>query len=129
MPGAVSQARKSSIMGVPAPNKLYPVDLATYKDDLEHASYYTDNLPDDVDEPWPYRFEVGEFVWVRTVGGNWHQGKVSGQPKLGRTRENDGLFYPVIFSFKIRKYFAPLNGELKPDSPHTRKLLEEAGWI
>jgi hypothetical protein len=44
-------------------------------------------------------------------------------------RQKEGLFYPVIFNDKIRKYFAPLNGEIKPDTPHVRGLLKEAGWL
>ena len=42
--------------------------------------------------------------------------------------QGEGLFWLVVFNNKFRKYFAPLNGEIKPDTPHTRKLLDEAGW-
>jgi len=28
-----------------------------------------------------------------------------------------------------RKYFAPLNGDLKPDTEEVRELLKESGWI
>jgi len=28
-----------------------------------------------------------------------------------------------------RKYFAPLNGGLKPDTEEVRELLKESGWI
>jgi len=91
--------------------------------------------------------QAGDNVWVRTVGGNWHSGKVTGQTtRKGQTREvatfscvmlrflicylqKEGLFYPVMFNDKIRKYFAPLNGEIKPDTVHVRHLLKDAGWI
>ncbi len=61
--------------------------------------------PSDLDEPWPYMFQVsgvailrhhfidgsyqaGDRVWIRTAGGNWHPGKVSGQTtRKGQTRE------------------------------------------
>lgn len=29
----------------------------------------------------------------------------------------------------MRKYFAPLNGEIKPDTAHIRWLLKNAGWL
>lgn len=28
-----------------------------------------------------------------------------------------------------RKYFAPLNGDLKPDTEEVRELLKESGWV
>jgi len=42
-----------------------------------------------------------------------------------------GFFYPVCFGPKMntRKYFAPLNGDLKPDTEEVRELLKESGWI
>ncbi|EGN92704.1 hypothetical protein SERLA73DRAFT_190723 [Serpula lacrymans var. lacrymans S7.3] len=123
-------SRKSSIMGATQPvNKLHPVDLTTYDDGTDSDSSYVESQPEDLDDSWPYRFKLSDSVWIRTSGGNWQSGRVSGQPKLGQTREKDGLFYPVIFCTKLRKYFAPLNGEIKPDTPHIRKLLEEGGWL
>ncbi|KAK0207858.1 hypothetical protein DFS33DRAFT_387452 [Desarmillaria ectypa] len=86
--------------------------------------------PSDLDEPWPYMFQAGDRVWIRTAGGNWHPGKVSGQTtRKGQTREKEGLFYPVVFNEKLRKYFAPLNGEIKPNNRHIRCLLADAGWL
>jgi len=90
----------------------------------------SDPQPEELDEGWPYTFRPGEKVWIRTVGGNWYPGRVSGQTtRKGQTRQKEGLFYPVIFNEKLRKYFAPLNGEIKPDTPHVRKLLKAAGWV
>ena len=45
--------------------------------------------------------------------------------------QKEGLFYPVIFRIgtRIRKHFAPLNGEIKPDTSRTRTLLRRAGWL
>ena len=42
-----------------------------------------------------------------------------------------GFFYPVCFGPKMntRKYFAPLNGDLKPDTEEVRELLKESGWV
>jgi hypothetical protein len=91
---------------------------------------------------------MGDRVWIRTEGGNWHPGKVSSAsvkrgltrqvlgPSLDKARcleiialQKEGLFYPVIFRKHIRKHFAPLNGEIKPDTPRTRTLLRQAGWL
>ncbi|KAI0248069.1 hypothetical protein BJV78DRAFT_1239756 [Lactifluus subvellereus] len=96
--------------------------------DLEAA--FDEPGPDDLDDPWPYTFQMGDSVWIRTEGGNWHPGKVSStNVKQGPTRQKEGLFYPVIFRKRIRKHFAPLNGEIKPDTPRTRILLRRAGWL
>jgi len=37
--------------------------------------------------------------------------------------------YTVQFDRNIRKAVAPLNGEVKPDLPEVRVLLEAAGWL
>ncbi|VDB99360.1 unnamed protein product [Peniophora sp. CBMAI 1063] len=87
--------------------------------------------PDDLDEPWEYTFARGESVWVKATDGNWYRGTVSAlKIKKDKTRQSEGLYYPVIFGQapKLRKYFAPLNGEIKPDSYITRRLLREAGY-
>jgi len=85
----------------------------------------------DLDEGRPYTFESGDPVWVKTVGGDWYPGKVSGLTRRkGSTREGEGLFYPVtFFDGKVRKYFAPLNGEIKPDTEQVRTLLKAGGWL
>ena len=38
-----------------------------------------------------------------------------------------GMSYSVRYDASHRRYFAPLLGEIKPDTPHVRRLLEEAG--
>jgi hypothetical protein len=94
---------------------------------------------------------MGDLVWIRNVDGRWHTGEVSGETtRVGQTlrvgysieaiayphisiihsfSQNEGLFYPVVFCYSMRKYFAPLNGEIKPDTAHTRRLLMDAGWL
>ena len=37
------------------------------------------------------------------------------------------MSYSVRYQDGHRRYFAPLLGEMKPDTPHVRRLLEEAG--
>ncbi|KAJ8590898.1 hypothetical protein M405DRAFT_860965 [Rhizopogon salebrosus TDB-379] len=111
------------------PNTLRYVNLDECDDSIYGDSTHQESQPDAFDEPWPYRFQHGDCVWVRSTGYEWYPGKVSGQPKVGQTMTGDGLFWPVTFDGNKRKYAAPLNGELKPDTPHTRQLLEEAGIL
>jgi hypothetical protein len=84
----------------------------------------------DLDDSRPYTFESGDFAWVKTTGGDWYPGRVSGLTRRkGPTREGEGIFYPVtFFDGKVRKYFAPLNGEIKPDTAEVRALLKAGGW-
>ncbi|KAK7008094.1 hypothetical protein R3P38DRAFT_3281200 [Favolaschia claudopus] len=39
------------------------------------------------------------------------------------------VMYKDTFGHHLRKSFAPLAGELKPDIPAVRKLLREAHWL
>ncbi|KAK7468320.1 hypothetical protein VKT23_002834 [Stygiomarasmius scandens] len=133
MPKATrSRSRASSSSSSPISQKLRavtPEELESWSDSDMSDSSSGGGLVEDLDDAYPYTFQAGDSVWVRTAGGNWHQGRVSGETtRKGQTREREGLFYPVKFDGKIRKYFAPLNGEIKPDTAHTRRLLKEAGW-
>jgi hypothetical protein len=31
--------------------------------------------------------------------------------------------------YNVRKYFAPMNGEIKPDTEAIRRLLRDEGWL
>ncbi|KAI0309095.1 hypothetical protein OF83DRAFT_112720 [Amylostereum chailletii] len=128
-------------------------ELSEITDDCEDdEGVMSEPGPDDLDEPWPYTFKASETVWVKVPDGTWHIGKVHGpKTKTGSTRQvcffsyrpsitrlkspsivqKEGLFYPVIYrrQSNFRRYFAPLNGEIKPDTSRTRKLLRDAGYI
>ena len=46
--------------------------------------------------------------------------------------QHEGLYWCVEFRIgrvNVRKWFAPLNGDIKPDTEHTQKLSEDAGWL
>ncbi|KAG0703504.1 hypothetical protein DFH29DRAFT_916669 [Suillus ampliporus] len=120
-----------SIMGMdrPKPNPMRYVNLEEWDDGIYSDIAFQEAEPDAFDEPWPYRFQHGDCVWVRSTGYYWYLGKVSGQPKVGQTMMGDGLFWSVMYHRNKRRYVAPLNGEVKPDTPHTRQLLEEAGIL
>ncbi|KAJ3864675.1 hypothetical protein EV359DRAFT_40522 [Lentinula novae-zelandiae] len=134
MPSVLSKAasRKASQSRNPG-NPLHPVspeELESWSDGGDSESTLNETLPDDLDEPWPYTFHKGQAVWIRTSGGNWHSGRVSSETtRKGNTRKKEGLFYPVKFDGNLRKYFAPQNGEIKPDTSHIRGLLKKGGWL
>lgn len=95
-------------------------------------------------------------MWIKTEDGEWLQGTISGSnTRKGATRQvrrlfarpsasllliargdvrrvvpqKEGIFFPVAFRHNARKYFAPLNGDVKPDSVEVRRLLSEGGWL
>ncbi|KAL0945587.1 hypothetical protein HGRIS_014746 [Hohenbuehelia grisea] len=130
--------RASASIPSDSPSKLKllpvsPAELDAWQDydmDVDSDATLSEPQPDDLDEPWPYTFQSGDSVWVRTVGGQWYPGRVtSAPPRKGSTQKKEGLFYPVVFDGKLRKFFAPLNGEIKPDIIPVRRLLKEAGWL
>ncbi|KAF7302896.1 hypothetical protein MKEN_01251900 [Mycena kentingensis (nom. inval.)] len=84
-----------------------------------------------LDEPAEYSFKPNELVWVRN-NDKWISGRIFlSAPKV---RPSDNLpcwnvLYQDKFGHKLRKYFAPLLGELKPDTARVREMLKEAAWI
>ncbi|EJD04528.1 uncharacterized protein FOMMEDRAFT_28202 [Fomitiporia mediterranea MF3/22] len=92
-----------------------------------------DEGPDDLDEEWDFHPKAGESVWVKmTVSDRevWYQGQVRGKPRPGTVRGGrQGDFYSVRYGTKTSKlgYFAPLLGDIKPDTRQVRRLLEEEG--
>ncbi|KAJ7630184.1 hypothetical protein FB45DRAFT_1058241 [Roridomyces roridus] len=88
--------------------------------------------PRHLDEPWAYVFQPNDRVWIRNHE-KWIHGRIFPRsvPKLG---SHDNLtYYNVLyqdsFGHKLRKYFSPLLGELKPDTSAVRSLLKDAHWI
>ncbi|KAG1908684.1 uncharacterized protein F5891DRAFT_994423 [Suillus fuscotomentosus] len=119
-----------SIMGTDRrPNPLRYVNLKEWDDGAYGDISFQESQPDTLEEPWPYRFQSGDSVWIHSTGYDWYQGKISGLPKAAQTKMGDGLFWPVTYNRNKRRYAAPLNGELKPDTPPIRKMLEEAGIL
>ena len=43
--------------------------------------------------------------------------------------QTDGRFFPVAYGGAGRRYFAPLNGNIKPDTTRVRQLLREGGYL
>ncbi|TFY52509.1 hypothetical protein EVJ58_g9978 [Rhodofomes roseus] len=101
-------------------------------DEFERASPSTsiEYQPEELDEPISWTFKNGDPVWIKTEDGEWLQGAIAGaNTRKGATRQKEGLFFPVAFRHNSRKYFAPLNGDIKPDNAEVRRLLSEGGWL
>ncbi|KAF8555939.1 hypothetical protein OG21DRAFT_1410124 [Imleria badia] len=112
--------------------ELHSVNLTTWDDGYWADPIFSVTHPDELNEPWPYRFNSGQGVWIYASDGEWHPGKVVGQVKKGKTRSDEGLYWCAEFRIgrtKVRKWFAPLNGDIKPDTEHTQQLLLDAGWL
>ncbi|KAF9446872.1 hypothetical protein P691DRAFT_732429 [Macrolepiota fuliginosa MF-IS2] len=109
-----------------------PEELEQWSDASSDSVYFMDELTD-LDDSRPYIFEKGESAWVRTANGTWCLGTVtSSPPRVGPTRDGEGLFYSVIFTLggaRLKKSFAPLNGEIKPDIFEIRDLFKTYGWL
>ncbi|KAG1727477.1 uncharacterized protein EDB91DRAFT_1061153 [Suillus paluster] len=110
-----------SIMEMDQPRQLRDVNFEEWDDGHIACQAYQ---PTEVDQPWPYRFQHGDSVWVHSTDFHWCLGTVSGRPKVGRTREVN--IFRVIYDGKFRIWVSPLEGELKPDTPHIRKLVDKA---
>ncbi|KAH9921314.1 uncharacterized protein B0H18DRAFT_1121466 [Fomitopsis serialis] len=99
-------------------------------EEFERASPSTsiEYQPEELDEPISWQFKNGDPVWIKTEDGEWLQGTISGSnTRKGATRQKEGLFFPVAYRHNSRKYFAPLNGDLKPDNAETALELPDAG--
>ncbi|KAH9855814.1 hypothetical protein C2E23DRAFT_551772 [Lenzites betulinus] len=85
----------------------------------------------DLDEPLRCEFRHGERVWVKLrESSEWVAGTISGNGvRSGVTRDGEGVLYPVRYNKTKRDYFAPQNGELKPDTPEVTQLLQAGGWL
>ncbi|KAI0089874.1 hypothetical protein BDY19DRAFT_888678, partial [Irpex rosettiformis] len=71
----------------------------------------------------------GQSVWVK-IDEEWIPGVISGgSTRSVQARGTDGLSFPVVYGQLKRRYFAPLNGDIKPDTPTVRILLQEGGWL
>ncbi|KAJ7596510.1 hypothetical protein C8J56DRAFT_1040783 [Mycena floridula] len=105
----------------------------------------SDDIQDiqDISDPLRYHFQPGELVWVKTTSGQWTDGIISSVdvwkgPLWGDSAALDtdtqpikeALYYLVVYSPRrnVRRYVAPLNGEVKPDNARTRKLLWQVGF-
>ncbi|KZT68773.1 hypothetical protein DAEQUDRAFT_727419 [Daedalea quercina L-15889] len=128
---------------VPLPKRTSSEGTSSSADSSEFAAHSSDEefeclspassieyQPEELDEPITWKFKNGDPVWIKTEDGEWLQGTIAGSnTRKGATRQKEGVFFPVAFQHNSRKYFAPLNGDIKPDSAEVRRLLSEGGWL
>ncbi|KAF9482352.1 hypothetical protein BDN70DRAFT_435834 [Pholiota conissans] len=122
---ATLSAKKSSMLRI-----INEPETLAWSEALKNESVLNTSF-ESLDEACDYPFKNRDPVWVRTKGDKWTFGKVSGVIRTGPTRYQQGFFYHVNFGPKhnVRKYFAPMNGEIKPDTQKVRRLLRDEGWI
>ncbi|TRM65175.1 hypothetical protein BD626DRAFT_556353 [Schizophyllum amplum] len=87
-----------------------------------------------LDDVYGYKFETNEQVWIRDPQGMWRLANITPKaPKAGPARYKDGLYYSAVLidQERARKpcLYAPQNGDIKPDTPHIRRLLLEEGYL
>ncbi|KJA21950.1 hypothetical protein HYPSUDRAFT_41567 [Hypholoma sublateritium FD-334 SS-4] len=122
----IPRARPSKMLRVTTEPETHALKEALHAPSI--LEYNFENL----EKPCEYPFKARDLVWVRTKGDKWMSGKVSGRVRVGPTRNQEqGFWYHVNFGpkFNVRKYFAPMNGEIKPDTHEVRQLLRDEGWI
>ncbi|KAJ7139229.1 hypothetical protein C8R44DRAFT_867395 [Mycena epipterygia] len=101
--------------------------------------------PRHLEDPWAYTFQPNDPVWVRNHD-KWIKGTIfpHSKPKVGS--RNVRISSPLIiftttpnlvywnvqyqdsFGHKLRRNYAPLLGEIKPDTSAVRSLLLKAGF-
>jgi len=104
---------------------------AVFDDDTSDSTsegFFGDHI--DLDDVFDFSPKSGEFVWVKakTTTETWYKGLVMKGTKSGPIRQGkEGTFYLVRYRHNLRRYFAPLLGDIKPDTPEIRQLLNDAG--
>ncbi|KAI5118185.1 hypothetical protein M0805_004998 [Coniferiporia weirii] len=109
----------------PVSEALSLTDEGDFEDEEE------DTKPEELDEEWDFGPKPGDAVWVKsknTERETWYFGHVQKSTRSGTVRGGkQGTFYSVRYHRNLRRYFAPLLGDIKPDTPRVRRLLEQAG--
>jgi len=102
--------------------EYYPDDSSSESDDISDRA----SKPATPDEPWDYTFKRHDTVWV-FIQGRWYIGNVMStfhskvRPKV--------KIYTVVFRKNVKANFAPIDGTIKPDTPHIVKLLRDRNAI
>ncbi|CAK5265547.1 unnamed protein product [Mycena citricolor] len=90
-----------------------------------------------LDAPRICLFTVDQVVWFKNYLGEWQRGKIYASPAAPqgrRIRASDNhIYWNVIYvnpsGHKLRRWFTPVNGDIKPDTPDIRALLNDGGWL
>ncbi|KAL1731112.1 hypothetical protein EV714DRAFT_271995 [Schizophyllum commune] len=130
-PDDSSSSSRDSSLSRPRPASSDNVDEWVFAADPNDNDHYQALSLDDV---YGYEFKPGQQVWVRDADGLWHLARTTSKaPKVAPARFKDGLYYTAVWldHDRARKpcTYAPQNGDIKPDTPHIRRLLLEEGHI
>ncbi|KAJ7700295.1 hypothetical protein B0H16DRAFT_1483911 [Mycena metata] len=123
--GLSASGPSKPLRGASAPKPDIDDDMASDNDENNPPPAHWQ--PSHLDEPWPYTFQPNDRVWIRN-----HHKWIKGSIFPGSIPKNLTYFsvvYRDSYGHKLRKYFAPLLGELKPDTAAVQSLLREAHWI
>ncbi|KAI0325026.1 hypothetical protein GY45DRAFT_1261661 [Cubamyces sp. BRFM 1775] len=112
-------------------SELSELDSATPSEDesTPDTEYDSEETKFDADEY--YEFRRRDSVWVKPKGtSTWYQGvitKVSQTPEPHEQKR--GPIFLVVFRryhTNLRAWFSPLEGNMKPDTPHVRALIQDS---
>ncbi|KAL1746794.1 hypothetical protein HDZ31DRAFT_80937 [Schizophyllum fasciatum] len=128
-PDSDSSSRDSSCSR-PRPDS--PADVESWILDAPNPDHSYKALT--LDDVYGYALRAHQQVWVRDADGMWHLAHITSKiPKTGPARFKDGLYYSAVWQDDERTHkpcmYSPQNGEIKPDSPHIRRLLFEEGYL
>ncbi|KAH8111437.1 hypothetical protein DFH11DRAFT_1879818 [Phellopilus nigrolimitatus] len=135
-PSVSNSSSRSSSDASSRPSDVLKNELADYSPRSEALSLSDeedddDTTPEDLDDEMDIHFNPGDTVWVKSknaVRETWYLGKVQNSTREGTVRGGRrGVFYSVRYYRNVRRYCAPLLGDIKPNTLRVRRLLEEAG--
>ncbi|KAI9065579.1 hypothetical protein FKP32DRAFT_1665358 [Trametes sanguinea] len=107
-------------------------DSATPSDDESpDTEMYESEDEGKCDDEEYYEFQKNDSVWVRPRGTrSWYQGVIKKVSEPTERRHlKRGPVYMVVFRryyATLRDWFSPLEGNIKPDTPRVRAMLQDS---
>jgi len=81
-----------------------------------------------LDEKWHWVVKENERVWIKTADGKWRRGRMFHEWHTEYTEKGRIIQYFVHYGKpKKEEIFAPMLGNMKPDTPEMHELLRRAG--
>ncbi|KAI0761178.1 hypothetical protein BD413DRAFT_592073 [Trametes elegans] len=98
------------------------------KESTPDTEYGTEETKYDDDEDCCHEYQRRESVWVKPKPtSSWYQGTITKVSQPTAKSQRRGPLYLVVFRryhTNLRAWFSPLEGNMKPDTPHIRALLQ-----
>ncbi|KAH8101459.1 hypothetical protein BXZ70DRAFT_1007289 [Cristinia sonorae] len=105
--------------------------LRNWKETVEPTIEETllDVHPETLDQPFHWYIEPDITVWIKPADGKWRKGIVFAEWHTLYLHDRIQQWYVEYGKGQHRKreLFAPLLGNMKPDTPEVRELLRKAG--